>query len=115
MSETAQTYIPEEFDSTNLDHIEIIKRVIPDMRTVDSFHNPVKQVMFRAGMLAMREMILALPENESASHDAGFSIIEYDSVEKCWPTDWLGDDPGTPRKMDFSELMEDLGNDHWIH
>jgi len=115
----AETYIPLEFDVTNPVHVEVIRRVIPDMRKIDHFVNPIHQVSFMAGMLAMREMVLASMRNIAdgswAANNPNQALPPtYEAlILAAWPTDWLGEDPGTPRFIDWSTAKEQIGEDEW--
>ena len=57
--------------------------------------NPVNQVYFRAGLLACREYMARFVEPQNPT-------IAMSIRANWWPR--LGDDPGPPRKIDWSEL-----------
>lgn len=67
----------------------------------DCYFGPVSAVFFRAGLLAARElirerMIATFPDSKGIA----------DEVGSWWPTEQLGDDPGTPRQNEFAELVD---------
>lgn len=98
----AQKHKPLIFDPTDAEMVEDIRRLVPDMNSVLRLSNPIRQVMFRAGMLAMRKMI------EEAAYDSAGSI-EPDAIKAIWPSDSLGDNPGEPRLHNFEDLISDWG------
>lgn len=65
--------------------------------------NPITQVQFRAGLLAMREFLARV-----ADHNGG--MLPAADVRATWfPV--LGDDPGFPRRFDFDEIAEETTGD----
>lgn len=63
--------------------------------------HPLNQVFFRAGLLACREYMARFVEAESPA-------IANSIRQNWWPQ--LGNDPGSPRLLDFNELAEEHGN-----
>ena len=73
----------------------------PDLDFLDvTSRHPISQVSFRAGLLACREYMARFVE---ATHPE----IARSIRANWWPT--LGEDPGSPRLLDFAELVEDQG------
>lgn len=105
----AEEYTPLAFDPSNPDHVEIIQRVIPDMRAIEGCHNPYSRVRFREGLLVMRELIIAELEphysNRRVPRDLFLGELKA-IISNVWPIDWCGNDPGTPRRLAFHEIAK---------
>lgn len=71
----------------------------PDLQFLDvTTRNPIWQVSFRAGLLACREYMARFVEQ-------GGDLRTAQSIRSnWWPS--LGEDPGRPRLLLFSELVE---------
>lgn len=71
------------------------------------FDNPIAQVAFRAGFLFCREYMARFVEQ-------GGDAVTAASIRANW-VPAFGDDPGPPRKYDFSEVAEaeDMENGPW--
>lgn len=67
----------------------------------DCYMSPISSVFFRAGLLAARELIAA-KLHEAFPGSKGIT----EEVRNWWPTEQLGDDPGTPRLSLFEELVD---------
>lgn len=103
LEDLGEEYTPLAFDPTNPMHVDIIRRVIPDMRKLEAIQNPLTRVMFRAGLLVMREMILQYAEIDDEEGNASIDAL---LAKESWPTEWLGPDPGTPRRLSFHEIVQ---------
>jgi len=78
--------------------VRVTMRATPPAAPDDEqFFHPVRQVMFRAGLLACREYMARFVE----AQDAG---ISQSIRANWWPN--LGDDPGAPRKNLWAEWYE---------
>jgi len=108
-----ELYKPLVFDPTDSEQVQMVREHFPDMHTLESFDNPVTSVMFRAGMLVMRELVRlhALDKIPASAYDAGENAGLYD----IWLTPRLGNDPGKPRLFDFNELVTDFGTPEQKH
>lgn len=101
---------PIPFNPMNPQHVECVQAAIPDMNAIwdsqfeiPSFQNAVTRVMFRAGMFAMRELILIRVKRWNGS-----PWIET-SIREIWPESnpagWESfEDPGKPRRYNFDEV-----------
>jgi hypothetical protein len=64
----------------------------------------------------MRELVIdeLLHTYESKSALRSRIITELKPfIGNVWPADWLGDDPGTPRFIDWSTAKEQIGEGEW--
>lgn len=84
------------FDTDDLEELE---RMVPDLDAVLT-HNEVHKVYFRAGLLACREYMARFVEQ------GGNATVAASIRANWWPS--LGDDPGSPRKLNFDELVDEV-------
>lgn len=91
-NKTPETVSDQEWDAGDLHELH---RMVPDLDAVLT-HNPINQVYFRAGLLACREYMARFVEQ------GGDPAIAASIRANWWPS--LGDDPGAPRQLAFSEV-----------
>jgi hypothetical protein len=94
------------FDPNDPEHIAEIHKHFPDMSVLFGCQNSFQRIQFRAGMLVMRELILQLAEIDD---EEGNAVIDAAAAREMWPTNGFTDeDPGTPRRYRFEELVDEV-------
>lgn len=100
-----KTDIPTRgFDPNNPQDIEDAKRLLSNMNFVQSISNPLSQVMFRAGMLFMREYIAQIWDGIPAENR---KYVASGLFRDSWHP-YFDVDPGPPRRFHFDEVAKEV-------